>query len=170
MKTLSIHVTQLEENDKELCYFDELSLFVGKLAKHFKLFDSKLINISDYYAESLDKTKEVISNIIELLKTDNSFDNNIITISVDINPLEFPPEIVCTEEIAEQIQKSLMDKIELMKEIGFIKIDYEIFQSVNAFYFIYNNEMGGKLMDRLAGVDMYRFYNEELLDDVERIS
>ena len=153
MKTISIHVTQLEEDDKELYYFDELSLFISKIVREMKLFNVKMINLSDYYYGSIDNLKENLSIIIDALKSNITKDpassfvcDYVITISVDINPIEFPPEVVCTEEIAEQIEKSLVDKMEMMKELGFIKLDESLFEDVNTFHFIYGNNIGKYLM------------------------
>lgn len=151
MKTYSIHVTQLEENDKELCYFDELSLFISKIVKSMKMFNLKMINISDYYLEYYEDLEAELHHIINLIRScqDGNCqfeDEMIISITVDISPFEFPPEIVCTEEIAEQIEKSLVDKMEMMKELGFIKLDESLFEDVNTFHFIYGNNIGKYLI------------------------
>ena len=153
MKTISIHVTQLEKDDKELYYFDELSLFISKIVREMKLFNVKMINLSDYYYGSIDNLKENLSIIIDALKSNVTKDpassfryDYVITITVDINPVEFPPEVVCTEDIAEKIEKSLVDKMEIMKELGFIKLDESLFEDVNSFHFIYGNNIGKYLI------------------------
>jgi hypothetical protein len=166
MKTYSIHVTQLDENDKELCYFDELSLFISKIVKSMKMFNVKMINISDYYAESYEDLETKIDQIIGLIIStaskdkDCQFDNGIIlTITVDISPIEFPPDIICTEEIATEIEKSLLEKIEIMKKLGFIKLDENLFEDINSFHFIYGNKVGKYLVDLI----------EESIDNMHKI-
>ena len=140
MQTLSIHITEINENDESLCYYDELSLLIIQIIKQMKLYGVKLINITDYFG---DKSKDNIKEIIDLYKEKET----LIFTTVEINQVEFNPELICTNEVADKIQEALNRDTSIMRVLGFSEISHDLFNINSITPFIYPNDIGVKVID-----------------------
>lgn len=141
MQTLSIHITEIEEKDDTLCFYDDLSLIIVQIMKELNLFGVKLINITDYYG---DKTESSIKKITNLYSDNN---DTLLVSAVEINPMEFSPDLVCTEEVAGEIQKALLRDEKMFKRLGFKEIYNEYYKIPNTTIFIYPNHVGNKIIE-----------------------
>lgn len=157
MKTLSIHVTTVENNDENICYYDQTSLIVLQAMKAIGLTDNRFVNITDYFNITVDDIKNAIESFIK-------DENNIVATTVEASPIEFNfgDDVEINDEIISKIQDAFLRDSKIMEECGFEKVEIcpsNSSQMINLF--IYTNEVGKKIINFINSVEIVDKSEEE---------
>lgn len=156
MQTLSTYITIIDEDDKDLHYFDDLSIIIMQVAKNLRLYGDVIVEVADIFGTDEFKLSQM-NKLVDLYG-----DGCLLVSMVEISPNEFEPTEVCTEETVEKIQEALLRDCKIMEEAGMVKLEYTNLEKYNEIPYIYPNDIGKAVM-------MYMKLNHEHLIKVNEV-
>lgn len=132
MRTLSVHVTEVEKDDKGIYCYDNLSMVIMQAMRKLELYGHKFVNITDYYCKDFDKLKESIKTATKSYREiSNESQDSLIVIGVEPSPIEFPEiESIANgypdserddnvDEIIESMKDAMLRDCVIMEQLGF---------------------------------------------------
>lgn len=144
MKTISITITQVDNHDESVYFYDSFTMIIMKVMDNLEMFGTKLVSISDTLSTDMDSIKSDIADIIEFYKS------SVIIGSVDLSCAggdlmnEYPDE-----DTNNKINKIFYDYVDMMKNTGLETLDIDLHDNIEQTVklFIYPNELGKKIIE-----------------------